>query len=225
MPPPFAVLPALIPDIKSVYDAYFAAFAADADGRKMLEILFPGGHTSSEFRKAHTEGTLAWLHKAESQYTWKCVDVSTGEVVGMALCDVFIQPRTTKEERAYPGIPWLEGEQRERADRVLRPLCEAREKVMGGGSYIYVHAIAVDPKHQGRGAGAMIVKTLINLSDDSGLPIYLESSASAEGLYKKMGFVRVPEESARVIHSKSVLGTETDVEVPLMIKTPAKTRL
>lgn len=88
-----------------------------------------------------------------------------------------------------------------------------------------VHAIAVDPKHQGRGAGAMIVKELINLSNDSNLPIYLESSASAEGLYKKMGFVRVPEESARVIHSKSVLGTETDVEVPLMIKTPAKTHL
>ncbi|CCC05503.1 hypothetical protein SMACR_09349 [Sordaria macrospora] len=220
----FAVLPALIPDIKPVYDAYFAAFTTDADGRKILEILFPGGYTSEEFRKAHTEGTVAWLHKAESQYTWKCVDIATGEIVGMALCDVFIKPRT-KEERAYPGIPWLEGEQRERADNVLKPLCEAREKIMGNGSYIYVHAIAVDPKHQGRGAGAMIVKELINLSNDSNLPIYLESSASAEGLYKKMGFVRVPEESARVVHSKSVLGTETDVEVPLMIKTPAKTRL
>lgn len=135
MPTPFAVLPALIPDIKPVYDAYFAAFTADVDGRKILEILFPGGYTSQEFRKAHTEGTIQWLHKAESQYTWKCVDVATGEIVGMALCDVFIKPRT-KEERAYPGIPWLEGEQRERADKVLKPLCEARERVMGGGSYI-----------------------------------------------------------------------------------------
>ncbi|KAK3491176.1 uncharacterized protein B0T23DRAFT_421464 [Neurospora hispaniola] len=222
---PFAVLPALIPDIKPLYDTYFSAFTADPDGRQILEILFPDGYTSDEFRKAHTEGTLAWLHKAESQYTWKCVDVATGEIVGMALCDVFIQPKATKEERAYPGIPWLAGEQRERADQILGPLCEAREKVMGGGAYIYVHAIAVDPKHQGRGAGAMIVKQLVNLSNDSNLPIYLESSASAEGLYKKMGFVRVPKEKASVVHSKEVLGTETDVEVPLMIKTPARTGL
>ncbi|KAK3493465.1 hypothetical protein B0T13DRAFT_52676 [Neurospora crassa] len=222
---PFAVLPALIPDIKPLYDTYFSAFTADPDGRKILEILFPDGYTSDEFRKAHTEGTLAWLHKAESQYTWKCVDVATGEIVGMALCDVFINPKKTKEERAYPGIPWLAGEQRERADQILGPLCEAREKVMGGGAYIYVHAIAVDPKHQGRGAGAMIVKQLVSLSNDSNLPIYLESSASAEGLYKKMGFVRVPKEKASVVHSKEVLGTETDVEVPLMVKTPARTGL
>ncbi|KAL0471192.1 hypothetical protein QR685DRAFT_525702 [Neurospora intermedia] len=222
---PFAVLPALIPDITPLYDTYFSAFTADPDGRKILEILFPDGYTSDEFRKAHTEGTLAWLHKAESQYTWKCVDVATGQIVGMALCDVFINPKATKEERAYPGIPWLAGEQRERADKILGPLCEAREEVMGGGAYIYVHAIAVDPKHQGRGAGAMIVKQLVHLSNDSNLPIYLESSASAEGLYKKMGFVRVPKEKASVVHSKEVLGTETDVEVPLMIKTPARAGL
>ena len=65
-----------------------------------------------------------------------------------------------------------------------------------------------------------MVKHLINLSNDSNLPIYLESSASAEGLYKKMGFEYVPKETASVVHSKSVLGSEADVEVPLMIKNP-----
>ena len=36
------ILPALIPDIRRIYDVYFAAFKNDPMGDLMLEILFPG---------------------------------------------------------------------------------------------------------------------------------------------------------------------------------------
>jgi predicted acetyltransferase len=84
-----------------------------------------------------------------------------------------------------------------------------------------IHAFAVDPKHQGRGAGAALVQTLIDLGDSTGLPIYLESSAGSQGLYRKMGFMQVPSDVARVVHDAEVLQAEKDVEVPLMIKLPA----
>ncbi|KAK3680826.1 hypothetical protein B0T22DRAFT_474165 [Podospora appendiculata] len=218
----FTVLPALIPDIRAVYDAYFAAFAADPDGKLLLEIVFPGGYTSEKFRTAHTAGILSWWHTSATQHTFKCIDSSTGAVAGMALFDVFVNG---EKDRQNHGVPWLEGEQRDRAEQVLNPLWEAREKVMGGRSYIYVHAIAVNPAYQGRGAGATIVQSLLDLGNQSQLPIYLESTAAAERLYGKMGFQRLPKEMASVVHEAKVLGIDADVEVPLMMKQPSAPRL
>jgi hypothetical protein len=131
-----AVLPALVPDIRRVYDAYFAAFKNERMGQLMLQILFPGGMTDSEhFRKAHAQGTLDYWHKSDVQYTFKCVDTQTSEIVGIALGDIYLRERS-EEERKNEGVPWLQGEQRERAERVLNPLWEMREKLFGGQRYI-----------------------------------------------------------------------------------------
>lgn len=127
----YAILPALIPDIEKVYDVYFAAFKGDEMGAIMVDILFPNGTNNEEFRKAHTAGTLAWWHTCGVQYTYKCVDTETGEIIGMGLGDILIHGRT-EEERMYQGASWLDGEHRVRADAVLRPLHEARERLFGG---------------------------------------------------------------------------------------------
>lgn len=129
-----AVLPALIPDIEKVYDVYFAAFENEPMARVMLSVLFPGGITE-EFRKAHTAATLDWWHKTTTQYTFKVVEVETAEIIGMILADVFLTERS-EEERAWTGIPWLEGAEKERAEAVTRPLWEMREKLWGGHPYV-----------------------------------------------------------------------------------------
>lgn len=49
----------------------------------------------------------------------------------MGLIDVYIKHRSA-EKRKNGGVPWLVGEQRERAEKVLNPLCEMREKLFGG---------------------------------------------------------------------------------------------
>ncbi|KAJ2899395.1 hypothetical protein MKZ38_003067 [Zalerion maritima] len=213
---PLVVLPALIPDIKSVYDVYFSAFEHENMGSIMLKILFPHGHTSPEFRKAHAEGTLAYWHHTDVQYTFKCVDTDTGEIIGMALGDVYIKERS-EEERKNHGVPWLEGEERERAEKVLNPLWEVREKFFGGRPYIYCHVIGVSPAHQGRKAGALLIQWGLEVGEKAGLPVYFESSPSTVKLYERMGFETLPE---KIVHKAETLGTPKDVEVPLMVKMP-----
>jgi hypothetical protein len=131
-----AVLPALIPDIRRVYESYFAAFKGERMGEIMLKILFPGIDTeAAEFRDAHAKGTLEYWHTSDSQYTFKAVDMADGEILGMGLVDIFVRERS-EEERKNHGVPWLEGEQRERAEKVLNPLHDMREQLFGGKPYI-----------------------------------------------------------------------------------------
>lgn len=133
----FVVLPALIPDIESVYTVYFRAFA----GTPLLTALFPSASTSdlvdpeSEFRKAHTGHTLSYWHSSKTQYTLKCVNSENGEIVGMALWDVYLTPSDWKKGQ----IDWLQGEEKERAERLVTPLWNAREKLWDEQRYICKH--------------------------------------------------------------------------------------
>ncbi|KAH8601836.1 hypothetical protein B0O99DRAFT_648448 [Bisporella sp. PMI_857] len=215
----FVVLPALIPDIPKVYDVYFNAFKGEPMAELMLGVLFPGG-ISPEFREAHSKHTLAYWHESTLQHTIKCVDTDTGEIIGMALGDAYLKDRS-EEERKNPGITWLEGEEKERAEKILNPLWDVREKLFGGRRYIYVHVAAVEPKHQGRKAGALIVQWGIDLGESGELPVYFESSPSTVRLYEKMGFERLKES---VVHKAEVLGTKENIEVPLMVKMPSCAR-
>ncbi|KAI0435577.1 putative GNAT family acetyltransferase [Xylaria telfairii] len=210
------VLPALIPDIRRIYEVYFSAFAHDYMGQLILKILFPGP-IDDEFKKTHAAATLQWWHSCNYQYTMKCVDTDTAEIIGMGLGDILVKPRTP-EERQNPGVPWLDGEQRERAEKILNSLWEMRENFFGGQPHIYCHVIAVDPKYQGRKAGAAFCEWALDLGEKTTLPVYFESSPSTVNLYKKMGFELLPE---RIVHKAGVLGTPTDIEVPLMVKMPS----
>ncbi|KAI1424154.1 putative GNAT family acetyltransferase [Xylaria sp. FL1777] len=215
------ILPALIPDIRRIYEVYFAAFDHDDMGRIILKILFPEP-IDEEFKQAHTAGTLQWWHGCDYQYTMKCVDTDTAEIVGMGLGDILIKPRTPEERRNH-GAPWLEGEQRERAEKILNPLWEMREKLFGAQPHICnvgvldCHVMAVDPKHQGRKVGAALCEWVLDLGEKINLPVYFESSPSTVNLYKKLGFELLPE---TIVHKAEVLGTEKDVQVPLMVKMP-----
>lgn len=83
-----------------------------------------------------------------------------------------------------------------------------------------IHAFAVDPKHQGKGAGSALVQAIVDLGNTIGLPIYLEATPTSENVYFRKGFRRIPAEIAQVVHEAAVLGTKEDVEVPLMVKLP-----
>ncbi|KAJ4328318.1 hypothetical protein N0V84_001189 [Fusarium piperis] len=209
-----AVCPALIPDIPELYEIYFKAFENDDMGRRMVEILFPQGITP-EFKKAHAAGTLAYWHTSNTQFTFKCIDTETGEILGMGLADLVLNP---PEKRENPGVQWLEGKERERAEKILDPLWEARDELVGGQNHIYVHVIAVDPKHQGRKAGALLCQYGIEQAERFQIPMYFESSPTTLGLYKKVGFKELEKQ---VVHKAEDLGTPEDVVVPLCIRMPA----
>ncbi|KAK4159907.1 acyl-CoA N-acyltransferase [Cladorrhinum sp. PSN259] len=211
------ILPALIPDVKEVYKTYFAAFHNDPMGKIMLQMLFPGVNTDSEeFRGEHAKGTLSWWHQSDTQYTYKCVDTDNGAIIGMGLMDIFLR-RRSPEERVNHGVTWLEGEQRKRAEAVLNPLFEMREKLFGDQPYIYVHVVGVLPEHQGKQAGRALLNWGLEFCDYTNLPIYFEASPTTVGLYERLGYERLKE---KIVHKAEVLGTETDIEVPLMVRMP-----
>jgi GNAT superfamily N-acetyltransferase len=232
---PYIVLPAQPPDTTAVYDAYFAAFA----NSRLPQILFPSAYPpipgspssspstaayhplpTAEFREGHTAHTLTWVNSpaSKNQYTFKTLDTSSGEVVGMALWDVHFQDRPEVELK-WPGVEWLEGEERRRAEELLGPLVDVKEKLVGGRAHIYCHTIAVHPSHQRKGIGKKLVRWGAEMGEELGVPVYLESSAEGVELYRELGFKQP--EGARVVHSKKVLGGEEDVEVPVMVRMPS----
>ncbi|KAI8935549.1 hypothetical protein NX059_008119 [Plenodomus lindquistii] len=180
----FVVLPALVADISSVYDAYFAAFKDNA----VTRALFPSASEEdlidpeSEFRKVHTQHTSQYMQSTPTQYTIKCVDTETGHVVGMALWDIYLTPSDWKKS----DISWLQGKEKERAEALISPLWNVREQLWANERYLYCHVIAVHPKHQRRGIGELLFKYGIGLAEQAQLPIYVESSKEAQRLYEKM---------------------------------------
>jgi hypothetical protein len=78
--------------------------------------------------------------------------------------------------------------------------------------------MGVDPKHQGRRAGAALLQWGHEMSERLQLPVYFESSPSTVRMYEKAGCERLEES---IVHKAEVTGTESDIEVPLMVMMPA----
>lgn len=126
----FVVLPPTIPDIRQVYDAYFAAFKDSF----ITRVLFPWDVTNEEFRKGHTAHTLDYWHKDNVQYTCKCIDTDTDQIVGMGLWDVHWKERAKPPEK--PAVDWLEGSQKQKAEDLILPLWEAKEELLGPSRHV-----------------------------------------------------------------------------------------
>ncbi|KAF2498219.1 acyl-CoA N-acyltransferase [Lophium mytilinum] len=220
--PPSAhlVLPAQPADTPKVYDIYFLAFAGSALPRLLFPSAYPTASDTvptAEFRESHTAHTLAWLASPASgfQYTFKAVDVASGEVVGMGLWDIHLTERT-EEEWKWKGVEWLAGKERERAEELLGEMVRKKEGFFGGKRHVYCHVVAVHPEYQKRGIGRKLMQWGIEVGEQAGLPVYLESSVEGEGLYRSLGF----EEVGRVRHRGELVGEAEDVEVPLMVRMP-----
>lgn len=127
----FVVLPASIPDIRKVYDVYFAAF----DGEVVTQILFPWNVHDDQFREGHASYTLEYWYKNRTQFTYKCVDTETDEIVGMSLWDVYWKERD-ESERSLPTVDWLQGEQRTRAQELIQAFWQRKEDVTKGRKHV-----------------------------------------------------------------------------------------
>ncbi|EGC48573.1 conserved hypothetical protein [Histoplasma capsulatum var. duboisii H88] len=207
---PLVVFPALLSEIDQVYDVFFAAFKDEP----IMPFLYPRGVD----RKAHREGTIQWSQQDKTTHIVKCVDTDTGNIVGMASWDIFWRPGEENGWERPAGIPWLEGEEKERCMSVLGPMWDIRVDLFGRRRYIYLSAVAVHPDHQRGGAGRLLIQWGIDLANQLALPIYTESSEVGFHLYEHMGFERLSH--VRLIHKAEIIGKPEDVEIPLMVKMP-----
>ncbi|KAI0125111.1 hypothetical protein BJ170DRAFT_488689 [Xylariales sp. AK1849] len=207
-----AVLPALIPDIKLVYDVYFEAFKDE----KIMEFIFPSGIE----RQAHTHGTTLWWHADRNGYTIKCVDADTGAIVGMATWEVFWRPGKAEAWTKPAGADWLQGSDKKKAERVLMPTWNMRDKLFGRRKHVYCVTMATHPTYRRKGVGRLMAEWGINIAEQLDLPIYLESTATGTPLFESLGFETLDEEC--IVHKASVTGDKEDIVVPLMVKMPSK---
>lgn len=137
---PLTILPVTIPETRAAYDAYFAAFEGDL----ILDVLFPGGHTSEEFRAGHTGHAVDWAQKADKQHLLKCLDTDTGKIVGFATWDLFWKPREYDEYKAPTEVAWLTGKEREKAEAILCPLWKSHEDIWAGRPHVCPYSQSLD---------------------------------------------------------------------------------
>lgn len=67
-----------------------------------------------------------------------------------------------------------------RMDSVFRVLMADQKENMKGVPYLYLHILGVNPKYQGQGFGGRLLRAMIEKSDRSGIPIYLETETEFE---------------------------------------------
>lgn len=137
----------------------------------------------------------------------------------MALLDVYITPSDWKRGE----IGWLEGKERERAEALVKPLWDAREKLWLNERYIYCHVMAVHPDYQRRGIGELLFKYEMDICRQTGLPMYIESSKEGIKLYEKMGSRRLEEKlvhKSEDITPEKTNGAREDQELPLFVWLP-----
>jgi GNAT superfamily N-acetyltransferase len=105
----------------------------------------------------------------------------------MALWDIYLTP--SKWRRGE--ISWLSGHERERAEKLVSPLWEAREKLWLDQRYLYCHVVAVHPDYQRKGIGQMLMHFGLGVARSANLPVYIESSRDGTRLYEKIGCRRL----------------------------------
>ncbi|KAM3453679.1 hypothetical protein MY3296_003522 [Beauveria thailandica] len=126
--------------------------------------------------------------------------------------DAYLRERTLPE-RANHGVPWLEGEQRARAEKVLNPLWEVRERLFGGRRYIckclsHCHVIAIDPQHQGRKASA----------SRRACPSILNRRRPPSACTRRWASRCL---RSKIVHEAALFGADKDIVVPLMVRMPS----
>ncbi|CAN9301880.1 unnamed protein product [Alternaria alternata] len=114
-------------------------------------------------------------------------------------------------------IGWLEGKERERAEALVKPLWDTREKLWLNERYIYCHVMAVHPDYQRKGIGELLFKRGITIAQQTGLPMYIESSKEGVKLYERMGSRKLKE---KLVKSNETNDAGENEECPLYVWLP-----
>ncbi|KAM0273599.1 hypothetical protein ACHAQH_008228 [Verticillium albo-atrum] len=103
-------------------------------------------------------------------------------VVAWGTWVVFAEGMPAPKERQFgPGI-------NVEAAKMMFGGIDGLRKNREGMKCIYLHLLVTDPKHQGRGAGRLLLSRVAEEADQLGLSVFLESSEAGHELYAKVGY-------------------------------------
>ncbi|KAK7752439.1 hypothetical protein SLS62_005592 [Diatrype stigma] len=143
-------------------------------------ILFPGPFPPGAMAARAAELAAELREDGDAGRWLKVVDTDLGEgAVAWARWHIYAdsgRPRPTPRRRTFGP-----GSNVEACELLFDGIDEQKERLIGERPCVY-------PKHQGRGAGGMLVNWGIEEAKRRGLPAYLVSSEAGHPLYQKWGF-------------------------------------
>ncbi|KAM0799118.1 acyl-CoA N-acyltransferase [Usnea florida] len=176
-------------------------FCDDADIARVTEILFDAFGTRNHYintlyphhdtpngRAGHCERLLSLkLNDATSRWL-KVTDTSTGKIIGQAMWQVYVEkpPETPLTEDF-----WGNDEEKEYGQDLYRAYRVPRRRLIRAatGPVLCLAMLSVDPDHQHRGAGTMMVNWGLELADKIGAEATVEATLEGRHLYEQRGFV------------------------------------
>ncbi|KAF2112305.1 hypothetical protein BDV96DRAFT_649106 [Lophiotrema nucula] len=118
-------------------------------------------------------------------------DELEGEESIIAVAKWRINEKERTEEQIQIQLPNPKDGENEASRDFFEYLRSTRLEFMGTKPFCFLHILATDPKHQGRGAGSLLLQWGTQRADKAQLPSYLESTEAGRRTYLKAGFKQV----------------------------------
>ncbi|GAA5977868.1 hypothetical protein JCM10908_005127 [Rhodotorula pacifica] len=170
-------------------DIQYEAFASDP-----LSGLIWGKVDPDALRKAHID-SYSRLATESSRTLRKAVRGRAGdgeeEIVGICVSAVIDTGDKREVKSDAPSAPGTDLDLLGQVHSMIGNLIEGYKKK--DAKFAHLTMVVVSPRTQRTGAGAALLRKLIEDADAADLPCYLESSEAGEGLYRKYGFVECAE--------------------------------
>ncbi|XXG93882.1 hypothetical protein Hte_000131 [Hypoxylon texense] len=178
---PLELRPADGSDARRVADIESAAYAPNPFNRILFPGPFPPGilDLRAQQLRAELEG--------DSSTRWRKVvdtDLPEGPEQTVAFAKWHVYDESPKPTDRSFGA----GCNVEACELLFGGIAKQRVRILGDRPYYYLSFVLTDPKHQGRGAGGMLVEWGVKEARKHNMIAYLESSESGHSLYKKCGF-------------------------------------
>ncbi|KAF2440957.1 acyl-CoA N-acyltransferase [Karstenula rhodostoma CBS 690.94] len=119
----------------------------------------------------------------------KVVDTELDDkIIACAKWRINEKERTEEQIQSMLPVPGEEEKDRPAAQDFMNYLHRVRKQFMGTKPFAFLHVLVVDPPHQRRSAGTLLVNWGLELADKSQLPSFLEASDAGKKLYTSLGF-------------------------------------
>ncbi|CAL8581028.1 hypothetical protein XPA_006736 [Xanthoria parietina] len=182
---PLKVIPITLETLETCCNIHYGAY----DDNSFFQVLYPKGHTKDLQKNLTYHDRLE--HKDPNVHMFCVIDTSSKDkIIGAA-----------KWTLVGPGV--ASGEQDEQdagppeiADGVIdadffthfQDVVSSRRAKHKTRKTVQLSDLSVLEGYRHRGAGSLLVKTLIDFADKEGLPCYLESTPKGYNMYKQLGF-------------------------------------
>ncbi|KAI4103515.1 MAG: hypothetical protein LQ339_004240 [Xanthoria mediterranea] len=152
-----------------------------------IDAVFPS-HATVAGREIGGERLRAIKHSDPNTTFLKITDTDTGEMIAQAKWNIY--DGEVPEAVELDGDFWAGEEEKEYARYLFREYLVPRRAAIedSGGHLVSLDILTVDPKHQRRGAGRMLVEWGTAIADKMGVAAVVEASKYGMPLYQSAGF-------------------------------------